>query len=485
MDGFNQLRGERHDDPEAAVRSRDWERGRRQLQEDGDPPEVSDPGPVPINNREVVRSISASASLGDMRNPAQVNISASWRSIESRSPAVPARTDVTRPTPPRTTPSTSSRATTSTSTSPQRAASTPDVSTVSRATKSTSTSPQPATSSPDVSTVYMSLSTVVSSSGTLEAFQDLPLHEETETEVGSSVTLAQPLAASFPAFDAAVPTPAVDFVGPLALVLHLADRHADADGHLVATPQPHARPTTPDVAKLTVEVEVHPEPGDTSDRVVAPPQVLSEPAPELAELPGAQLQPAQSPAALDEPQDGQPPSVLDEAQDGQPPSTLEKAEDGQPPAMQPPAVLPSQAAQPPSVVPLQVPLTEALVQPQAGAQALVESQADPQALVEPQAAQPLVQTQAAAQPLVQTQAAAQPLVQPQPVRAGPSNVQMQDQEDHDDVPSPPKRSRKAKSKRFRKRKSPYVESEEDPSSADEEQEFPTRFSPRNKRGYRF
>ena len=56
------------------------------------------------------------------------------------------------------------------------------------------------------------------------------------------------------------------------------------------------------------------------------------------------------------------------------------------------------------------------------------------------------------------------------------------------VPSAPKRSRIERRKKFRKRKSPYVESDsdsEEDSSADENASFPTRFSPRNKRGYRY
>ena len=75
-------------------------------------------------------------------------------------------------------------------------------------------------------------------------------------------------------------------------------------------------------------------------------------------------------------------------------------------------------------------------------------------------------------------------VQAEPV-AGSSNLRPVDRDDADYVPSPPKRSRKVTSKRYRKRKSPYVESDEDPSSVDEEEQLPTRFSPRNKRGYRF
>ena len=75
-------------------------------------------------------------------------------------------------------------------------------------------------------------------------------------------------------------------------------------------------------------------------------------------------------------------------------------------------------------------------------------------------------------------------VQAEPV-AGSSNLRPVDRDDPDYVPSPPKRSRKVTSKRYRKRKSPYVESDEDPSSVDEEEQLPTRFSPRNKRGYRF
>ena len=54
-----------------------------------------------------------------------------------------------------------------------------------------------------------------------------------------------------------------------------------------------------------------------------------------------------------------------------------------------------------------------------------------------------------------------------------------------EVPSAPKKRRVERRKKFRKRKSPYVESEDEESSADENASFPTRFSPRNKRGYKY
>ena len=78
-------------------------------------------------------------------------------------------------------------------------------------------------------------------------------------------------------------------------------------------------------------------------------------------------------------------------------------------------------------------------------------------------------------------------VQPQPQRGStdPQPGTSNSRSDPNYVPSAPKRSRKSKSKKYRKRKSPYEESDTEGSSADEEPEFPTRFSPRNKRGYRF
>ena len=54
------------------------------------------------------------------------------------------------------------------------------------------------------------------------------------------------------------------------------------------------------------------------------------------------------------------------------------------------------------------------------------------------------------------------------------------------TPSAPEKRRVVKRRKYRKRKSPYVMSEGSNSSPDDDDhQFPTRFSPRNKRGYRF
>ena len=501
MDGYNQLRQPAEADAEAA-------RSIGSRPADGVAHQVADSDPA--LNREVVRSISASASLGDLRNPPQLNIS--WRSIEStsmRSLSGLPRTDVT-PTAP---------AGPSTSTSTARAR--PSTSTSSRDASSTATSLQPAPSSPGGSTVYMSLSTVVSS-GSIAAFEDLPLHD---VKKGSEINVA---ARAIPfqsqpseILDAVLPTDILASSDPTVLAdAHIEDAVVADPQALAVHPQASAQADTSGQADQEVEVV----PG--LSRTVVPAETVGPDAPVQADLLASSQADSQSVViasdAADLPDlnaigrdaqvfhaDAQATSLIlptpddagkiktllsaqvevhaeprrpivdpqdlklgaDEAQPGQAKNvaSVVQASDALPDLVQPetltsvhpvvqPVQRPAALVQPPSAV-VQPDLTRSSASPQA-AQALP-------AEAQPTRAQP-AQVQAAEVPAART--------------AGPSN---RTDRDPDYVPSPPKRSRKAKSKRCRKRKSPYVESEEDPSSADEEQELPTRFSPRNKRGYRF
>ena len=85
------------------------------------------------------------------------------------------------------------------------------------------------------------------------------------------------------------------------------------------------------------------------------------------------------------------------------------------------------------------------------------------------------------------QAGASTAPQPGATGAG-SNPDPENSDQEDVTPSAPKKRRVMKRRKCRKRKSPYVMSSDSNTSLDEdddEHEFPTRFSPRNKRGYRF
>ena len=141
------------------------------------------------------------------------------------------------------------------------------------------------------------------------------------------------------------------------------------------------------------------------------------------------------------------------------------------------------------------------VQPQpAPPVADIQPQPAPVADVQPQPAQVVAGSHQLQRPAADRVQLAGPPVQPRPGASRDDPVQPRpgasrddpvqprpgaSRDDPDYVPSAPKRSRKAKSKKYRKRKSPYVESDTEGSSADEQASFPTRFSPRNKRGYRF
>ena len=73
----------------------------------------------------------------------------------------------------------------------------------------------------------------------------------------------------------------------------------------------------------------------------------------------------------------------------------------------------------------------------------------------------------------------------QPDRQAEPDAETTSDED-DKTPSAPKKRRVVKRRKYRKRKSPYVMSEDSNSSPDDDDhQFPTRFSPRNKRGYRY
>ena len=477
------------DDAEAADRSRSWERARAQRHQDCQPPDVSaspaqdppqDPGhgqarTPAVGDREVRGSISASASLGDLRTPAQLNISASWLSIERTSLRSLPAADVTPTAPPRASSSTSPA--TATSSSP-----TTEASTSPRTTTTSSSTPVPSTTAG--STLYMSLSTVTSSSTQVEAFQDLPMNDVEDAGEASNAVAVQvavppddaSLAAHlyFPAsFGAQAPvanetdSDDVTSAGVDALDAVSGQDVKPPGAVLSASPtlfDPDDR--TPAVVDVALPAAVVVPAGDTaadpatavvvdtaSDGDLA--AAVLDTAPSGETVQDAVLDTAPSGETVQDVDAGLAVPARDIAADATPAVVVDTARDGD----LPPAVLDTAPSGEPA---------QDTVQPQVNTQ---QSDAvlplPPTADVQAQAVDAGIRT-----------------VQAEPV-AGSSNFRPVDRDDPDYVPSPPKRSRKVTSKRYRKRKSPYVESDEDPSSVDEEEQLPTRFSPRNKRGYRF
>ena len=528
-----------------------------------------------MTNREVTGRISASASLGDLRHPPRVNLSASWHSLETSTSYLslrlpPAAADVTPSAPARTTNSSS--------------ASFPSTSTVYE-------SVQPSTV---YESVYSCPSFAVSRAAHVEAFEEVPLDvvgdqnvagvsdagsHHIQLDVGSNAYVN--LAAST---DPLQPDRANDGTDQLAVTDPVVQANSGANVFHAALPDRGNAAKLPDGDTSTStedpgwdffldrKTDVVGETGNVEAKVFTPVQLdrgnvsnvqpnpdhVTDPDPETVtalklnpvqpdsndvgteegptdnvgvvesnsdNVEALELQPtnveadrqalqaeAVQGAAVVEGEDLQRNAVqsepenllsLDGQQDGLhpdaptvPPPNVRDAASPQPGSVTndpatPPHLLaqpgPSQAGLLAQPAPSAQPGSSA--QPQPGPSAQARASTQPRRLAQPQPG-PSAQARASAssgptaQPGVSGQSGAS--AQPQAGSSNTNSAQDPDDSAEDAVPSAPKRSRKQKAaKKCRKRKSPYVESEEDISSTDEEREFPTRFSPRNKRGYRF
>ena len=539
MQAFNQ---QAHaDDPEAAQRSTSWRRSRRRtahVEEAGqaahatgsgqaacvaqDAPPRQDPA---LNNRVVVSRISASASLGDLRQPPQLNFSAYWRTSETaapRLPEVPANSqrlpevppsssrqlpegvrlaDVTVHAAPRSTSST--EPSTASSSLYGSLASVPDAAPVPEV-ESLASVPE-AASDPEVEVEHREAFEEAPDFDVLESVDEHPVEEVQDVEEEKSERTTEKIldvsgnsqdkedvsSAQVTNADRNIseilPSSNVEVVQPLP------KPQADV---LVATDQP-LQASADALQHVLLPTEV------VQPQQVLPLQVLPKllvfqaqpnaPAPGGSTLPKSSGATSGSGQPSAEPQpDGSAQSESSGAAEPQSrgfskprdastrlQSDADASAEPQPASAQPPArgsaaqpqPGPSAEAQPGGSVaqpaqPAQPPARDSAAQPQPGP----SGEAQPGG----SAAQPQPGPSAAAQP---GGSAAQ--------RQPGSSASSVDRGHPDYVPSGPKRSRKETTRKFRKRKSPYVESEEEESSADEEAAFPTRFSPRNKRGYRY
>ena len=468
MEAFNQ---QRHaDDPEAARRSASWRRAGPAQHAQG--PQQHDAGSIQVahapqvaehrqrpdpaqdgqQNRVVVSRISASASLGDLRQPPHLNFSAYWRKSERVASDRFAEVPATSHRSPEVHPATSHRS--------------PEVHLVDvtvHAPPRSATSTELSTSS---STVYGSLASVPDAAVRPEVEIE---HKEAFEEVSDGEVLAPaPVTSSFD-FLASSNIDPTRVVQPLLPVQpHALAASADAAQHV--QPQPNAAATDPQPSgsaqpvQVLPDVQAHPDVQTTDGTVPVEAQKTSDQVTDTLEV---QV----------EADDGQ--DVVVEVQPAVEVQGVVDVQDAGAGAADAAVATAEQGA-----VDVEVAVGGAL-------EATVEVTAD----------QPTVDVGAVAAPLqgiATTAHHAQPTL-PIPTAAGTSRIRKslaRSNADHDTssesesddaaAPTPPKKRRAMRrKKKYQKRKSPYVMSEEEPSSTDEDHSFPTRFSPRNAKGYRY
>ena len=501
-----------------AERSRSWQRAGRQqpgqlvdaqlqhaAQQPDPQPQHDVARPVAPVNREVTGTISASATLGDLRHPTQLNISASWHSATSRSlPSLPT-TDVMQ-TPARPAPSAPSTSTVGRSSTDQSmfsvrshfdAHSNPaqqvQVSTAAQVLSKIS----PPAETVEAAAHELRISQTLVPAPDVQAHQISAFAQEVQVSVPRQVVPAAPLQE----VDSSTSAQEVETLPPTAASeVQALPPEDQGEGSVPAqevhvAPHAHAEDVQPQAEVQTAtpaqQLEVQDEEDQAlhvkspADQVQAfedlplhdkePDQDEEENQGDEDQAGGVDAEPEQEVEADDPVNVGGLPSIVDNVANVtvEPPSAGFVAAPGPVDlvavvADQPQAHLPS-ADQPqanlPSAVALTVPANVVLT---------VVPNVQPQATSRPGPSSRTSRSGPSSRPA--------PPSRPGPSsRPDTSNIQR----DPDYVPSPPKRSRKAKTKKFRKRKSPYVESDDESSSSEEEHQFPTRFSPRNKRGYRF